>query len=121
MLFLLLFHFGVFFFFFLLGWIFAAAFGLSLVAANGGYSLVVVLRFLVALAALVVAHGLKLPRSMWNLPGPATKPMSPTLAGGFLIREVLRLCFALLFLSLISHMYLFPVSHFFLLKASSSN
>ena len=58
---------------------------------------------------------------MWNLPGPAIKPMSPTLAGGFLIREVLRLCFALLFLSLISHMCLFPVSHFFLLKVSSSN
>ena len=57
---------------------------------------------------------------MWNLPGPAIKPMSPTRAGGFLIREVLRLCFDLLFLYLISHMCLFPVSHFFLLKASSS-
>ena len=106
MVFLLLFHFV-----FLLGWIPVAAFGLSLVAADGGYSLVVVLRFLVVSAPLVVAHGLS---------SPAARAIF-CLAGGFLIREVLRLCFALLFLSLISHMCLFPVSHFFLLKVSSSN
>ena len=56
MVFLLLFHFA-----FLLGWIPVAAFGLSLVAADGGYSLVVVLRFLVVSAPLVVAHGLSSP------------------------------------------------------------
>lgn len=40
------------FFFFLLYWVFVALLGLSLVAASGGCSLVVVLRFLIAVASL---------------------------------------------------------------------
>ena len=31
-----------------------------------------------------MAHGLKLPRGMWDLPRPGFKPVSPPLAGGFL-------------------------------------
>ena len=46
------------FFFFLLHWALVAAHGLSPVAASGGYSLVALLRFLVALASLAVEHRL---------------------------------------------------------------
>ena len=45
-----------FFFFFWLYWVFAAAHGLSLVAASEGCALVVVLRLLVVLASLVAEH-----------------------------------------------------------------
>ena len=43
---------------FWLCWVFIAARGLYLVAASGGYSLVVVCRLLIALASLIVGHGL---------------------------------------------------------------
>ena len=39
-------------------WVFIAVLGLFLVAESGGSSLVVVLRLLIAMAFLVVAHGL---------------------------------------------------------------
>ena len=48
---------GLFAFFFWLCWVFVAARGLSLVAASGGYS-VVVHGLLIAVASLVVEHGL---------------------------------------------------------------
>ena len=64
-----------------------AVHGLSLVAVHG---------LLIAVASLVAEHRLygdwasvvgssraSLPRSMWNLPGPGIKPMSPALAAGF--------------------------------------
>ena len=35
-------------------------------------------------ASVVMAHGLSLLHSMWDLPGPGLEPMSPALAGGFL-------------------------------------
>ena len=46
-----------FFFFGWLHWVFIAARGLSLVAASGGYT-VVVRRLLIVVASLVVEHGL---------------------------------------------------------------
>ena len=46
-----------FFFFFWLHWVFVAVRGLSLVAASGGYS-VVVRGLLIAVASLVMEHGL---------------------------------------------------------------
>ena len=39
-------------------WVFVAAHGLSLVAASGGYSFVAVHGLLLAVASLVVEHGL---------------------------------------------------------------
>ena len=42
---------------FLSYWVFVADYGLSLVAASGGYS-VAVLGFLIAVASLVMEHGL---------------------------------------------------------------
>lgn len=68
----------LFLFFFFVGLDLRCSIWTFLVAANGGYSLVVVLRFLVVLAALVVAHGLKLPQHVESS-GPVTKPISPTL------------------------------------------
>ena len=51
----------VFFFFFFFGrcWVFVAECGLSLVAASGGYSFVVVHSLLIAVASLVAEHGLE--------------------------------------------------------------
>ena len=46
------------FIYFSLCWVFVAACGLSLVAVIEGYSLVVVHGFLIAVASLVVGHGL---------------------------------------------------------------
>ena len=39
-------------------WVFVAAHGLSLTAASGGHSPAVVCRLLIAMASLVVEHGL---------------------------------------------------------------
>ena len=49
----------VYLIYFWLHWIFVAACGLSLVAVSGGYSLVAVLGLLIAVASLVVEHGLQ--------------------------------------------------------------
>ena len=70
---------------------------------SGGYSLVVVFRLLIAMVSLVAEHRLGtwasvvvehrlstrgtqawLLCSLWNLPRPGIKPMSPALAGRFL-------------------------------------
>ena len=40
-------------------WVFVAACGLSLVAASGGYSFIVVCRLLIVVASLVAEHGLQ--------------------------------------------------------------
>ena len=48
---------------FWLHWVFVAAHGLSLVVVSSGYSLVVVLGLLSAVASLVVEHGLQY---FWN-------------------------------------------------------
>ena len=50
-------HFNFYFIYFWLCWVFVAACGLSLVAARGGYS-VVVHRLLTAVASLVAEHEL---------------------------------------------------------------
>ena len=42
----------------LLHWVFAAAYGIFLVVECGGYSLVVIHGLLIAVASLVVEHGL---------------------------------------------------------------
>ena len=82
----------------------------SLIAASRGFFLVVVHGLIVAVASLVVEHGLQahwlqqlqqmgsvvaanglsscgawaqLLNGMWDLPGPEIKPESPALAGGF--------------------------------------
>ena len=71
--------------------------GFSLVAAGGSYSLVAVHRLLTAVASLWSQGSrayegfsswdtqAKLLRSMWDLPKPEIKPVSPALADGFLI------------------------------------
>ena len=71
--------------------------GLSLAT---GYSLAAVCELLLAVASLVAEHGLEgtlatiavapraeLPHSMWELPSPGIKPVSPGLAGGFFTIE----------------------------------
>ena len=97
-----------FFFFFWLHWVFAAARGVSLVAASGGYSslrcAVFSLWWLLLLRNMgsrragfsscgshAAEHRLsscgaraQLLRGMWALPGPGLEPVSPALAGGFL-------------------------------------
>ena len=72
--------------------------GFSLVAASN-YCLVVH-RLLTAVASLVVEHwlqnkgsivvsqGLSYSESMWDLPRPGFKPMSPALAGGLFTTEM---------------------------------
>ena len=75
--------------------------GSSLVAVSGDYSLVAVLRLLMAVASLVAEHRLQgtrslvvvvlglsscgtqayLPCSLWNPPGSGIEPVSSTLAG----------------------------------------
>ena len=64
---------------------------------GGGYSLIVVRRLLTAVslcclaqalgawASVVVTPWAWLPLGMWDPPRPGIKPMSPALAGGFLI------------------------------------
>ena len=47
----------LFYFFIWLCWDFVAAHGLSLVAASGGYPLIVVLRFLTVVVSLIAEHG----------------------------------------------------------------
>ena len=66
----------------------------SLVAASGGYSLVVVHGLLIVVASLiagsrhtasvVVAHELIAPWHVWNLLEPGIEPVCPALTGGFL-------------------------------------
>ena len=70
------------FFFFWLRWVFVVARELSLVVVHG---------LLIAVASLVVEHGLSscgsrawLLHSMWDLPRPGLEPVFPELAGGFL-------------------------------------
>ena len=95
--------------FFCLRWVFIAACGLSLFAASWGYSShrggfsCCGAWALGAWASVVAAHGLsswgtralerrlsscgtqaQLLRSMWGLPGPGIRPVSPVLAGGLL-------------------------------------
>ena len=65
-------------------------------SSERGLLFVVVRRLLIAVASLVVEHGLSacrlsscgaqvlLLRGMWDLPGPGIEPVSPALAGGFL-------------------------------------
>ena len=58
-----------------------------------GYLLVAVCGLLIAMSSLVSEHGhmgfgscdtwARLPSSMWNLPRPGIKPVSPALAAGF--------------------------------------
>ena len=50
--------FKIYFIYFWLHWVFVAARGLSLVAARGGLLFVVVRRLLIAVASLVMEHGL---------------------------------------------------------------
>ena len=76
-----LYFFFLILFIYWLHWVFVAAHSLSLV---------VVCRFLVVVASLVVEHRLsscgtwtKFPCMMWNLPRPSVNPVSPVLAGGF--------------------------------------
>ena len=82
-----------FFFFFAgrgwtLHWVFVAVLGLSLVAVSGGYSS---LRWLLLLRSTgsrrtgfsSCSMWAQLLRGMWDVPGPGTEPVSPTLAGGF--------------------------------------
>ena len=78
--------------YFWLRWVFVAACGLPLVAARGGYSLLWYTGFsccraraLGPQASVVVAHGLSCSMACGNLPRPGLEPMSPALAGGFLI------------------------------------
>ena len=100
---------GWIFFIYWLHWDFVAMCGLSLVMVSGGYSLTAVCRLHIVVASLVVEHSLQarglqqlqltgsrvwaqqlqdtracLLHSMWKLPRPGIKPMSPALAGRFL-------------------------------------
>ena len=97
----------LFYFYFWLHWVFVAARGLSLVTASGGYSSLrcvgFSLRWLLLLRSTGSRHAgfsscgsralehrlsscarAQLFRSMWDLPTPGLKPMSPALAGRFL-------------------------------------
>ena len=57
-LFFFLIHLFILFIYFWLGWVSVAARGLSLVVASGGLLFIVVCRLLIAVASLVVEHGL---------------------------------------------------------------
>ena len=82
--------------YFWLGWVFIAAHRLSLAAGSGGYSLIVAVHGLLVEASPVAEHRLwacelsncnpqaQLHLSMWHLPRPGIKAMSPALAGRFL-------------------------------------
>ena len=86
----------IFFFFSWLHWVFVVAHGLSLVAANGGYSSLrcagFSLRWLLFLqstdsrrtGSVVVAYRLSCSAACGISPGPGLKPVSPALAGRFL-------------------------------------
>ena len=52
-------HFLNLFIYFWFHWVFTAVHGLSLIAVNRGYSPAAVCRLLIAVASLVVAHGLQ--------------------------------------------------------------
>ena len=87
-------------------WVFIA--GLSLVSANGGYSLVAVHGLLVAAVSLVAEHRLsscgawaELLHGMWDLPGLGIEPMSLALAGGFFTPEPPEMLHGLFFISLV--------------------
>ena len=101
--FLPIYIFLIYFIYFWLRWVFVAACALSLVAASRGYPssqcVGSSLRWLLLLqstgsgrvGSVAVAHGLSscgirvhLLRSIWDLPRPGIKPVSPALAGGFL-------------------------------------
>ena len=74
-------------------WVFAAACGLSLAVANGGYSSLKYggLQWLLLLQSMgfrvcgLSSYGTQAQsfHGMWNFPGPGIKPMSPTVAGRF--------------------------------------
>ena len=71
-------------------WVFIAVWRLFSSYGERGLLWVVVRGLLIAVASLVVAHGLRscgiwpyLPCGMWHLPRAGTEPMSPALAGGF--------------------------------------
>ena len=85
---------------FWLCWVFVAARQFSLVAMNGGCLPAVVHRLRIAVASLVVVHGLQSAGSVvvphqltcpaaggLLLPRPGIKPMAPELAGRFLTTE----------------------------------
>ena len=107
LIFFFVFNYFILFIYFWLHWVFAAARGLSLVAARGGYSSLQCagfsLRWLLlwstgsrrmgfsSCGSRALVHRLsscgariQLLHGMWDLPGPGLKPMSPALAGGFL-------------------------------------
>ena len=78
-------------FFFWLRWVFIAAQGLSLVAVSRGYSLAVVHRLLIVVAALITEHGFSCSGGMSDLPVssaltgrlPTTGPPGKSLNGIF--------------------------------------
>ena len=75
------------FIYFWLHWVFVGVHEFSPAAESRGYLLIVAHRLLVARLLLwTVGSGAQaqLPCSMWNLPGPGIKSVSPVLAGGFL-------------------------------------
>ena len=126
------FFYVVYFFFFRLHWVFVAACGLSLVAASRGYSLLwcagFSLQWLFLLQRMGSRHagfsscGLRalerrlcscgswasLLRSMWDLPRPGIKPMSPALAGGFLTTGPPRKSLHVVYLFLFCYYTCFP-------------
>ena len=93
----------IYFIYFWLRWVFLAMCGLSLVAANGGYSSLQCVGFSLRWLLLLWSTGFsscgswalesrlsscgawaQLLCGMWDLPGPGLKPMCPALAGRFL-------------------------------------
>ena len=82
--------------YFWLPWVFTATWGFSLVSVSRGYSLVSVNGLLIAMVSLAADTGFRAHElsscsewawvscGIWNLFESRIKPMSPTLAGGFL-------------------------------------
>ena len=74
-------------------WVFVSVRGLSLVAASGGHSSSRCADFSLSrplllrstgsrrASSVIVAHGARLLRGMWDLPRPGLEPVSPALAG----------------------------------------
>ena len=93
--FFLILHFVYLFIYFWLCWVFVAVHGLSLVAASGGHSSLRCTGFSWRCLLLLRSTGSRragfsscgaqaqLLRSMWDLPGPGIKPVSPALADRF--------------------------------------
>ena len=87
----------LFIFYFWLRWVFVTACGLSLVVASRGYSSLRCAGFSLQWLLLLRSMGSRhtgfsscgawalLLRGMWDPPGPGLEPVSPALAGGFLI------------------------------------